>query len=196
MSKKKYTVKFYKGDYTPRQLAANKDEAICYIEHHFNSTSKKVQTTADYAMCIVGRNASQTSIKWAKLYSKLIDKEFEEIIRVGGVDGVLVGGWNGRGDGNVRKTAMPAILVEPMFCNDPDHATVMKTVSGQERLAQCLVDSIKKTFPKGGLVAFSIGHLGKTTNKKDKGAPIHGGGWEGNISEKVLKIAKTMLEDE
>ena len=190
----KYKVKFYSGDYKERQLAANKDNAICYVEHHFNSTSKKVQTTADYAVVIVGRNASQTSIKWAKKYSKAIDKEFDEITRIGGVDGVLIGGYGGRGDGNIRHTAMPAILLEPMFCNDPDHAKVIKSKDGQERLAKVLVQTIQEIFPKGGLIAFSVGHLGKRSSPNDKGAAIYGGGWEGDYAEKVLNMAKILLE--
>jgi N-acetylmuramoyl-L-alanine amidase len=190
----KYKVVIYKGDYSERQKQANKDKAICYVEHHFNSSAGLNPTTADYSVVIVGKNASETSIKWGQSYSKLVDDEFDEITRMGGVNGVLVGGYGGRGDSNIRSTNMPAILVEPMFCNDPEHAKVMKSEEGQDRLARVLAYSIQKTFPKGGLVAFSIGHKYKKTSPNDLGAAVVGGGWEADYAEQVLLRAKEMLE--
>lgn len=190
----KYTVQFYKGNYYARQKAANKAGAICYVEHHFNSTAKATQTTADLAFAIVARNASQISIQWAKRYAQAIDREFEEITRVGGIDGVVLGGVNGRGNANVKHTAMPAILLEPMFVNDPEHVQVMKSPDGQRRLAQVLVDSIVETFPDGGLVAFSVGHKYKTSRPRDRGAKVLGGGTEAEYAEQVLLQAKTLLE--
>lgn len=193
-NKKKYTVKFYTGDYPERQKAANNDKAICYVEHHFNSSAATDPTTADYAVTIVGANASKTSIEWGKLYSEKIDETFVEIRKKGGVDGVLVGGYGGRGDGNVKLTNMPAILVEPMFCNDPEHAAVIKSSEGQKKLAEVLVYTILKTFPNGGLVGFSVGHKYKTSNPNDRGAAIVGGGTEADYAEIVLRQAKILLE--
>ena len=192
--KSKYTVKFYKGDYFDRQKAANADKCICYIEHHFNSSAAPDPTTADYAVVIVGKNASTKSIQWGKLYSRMVDEEFNEIRKVGGTDGVLIGGYGGRGDGNVRLTNMPAILVEPMFCNDPEHAKVIKSQEGQEKLAEILVASILTIFPNGGLVGFSIGHKYKTSNPNDRGAEIVGGGTEADCAEQVLLAAHKLLE--
>ena len=37
-----YQVKFYKGDYLQRQLAANADKAVAYVEHHFNSSASAI----------------------------------------------------------------------------------------------------------------------------------------------------------
>lgn len=194
LSSKKHFVKFYKGDYSDRQKQANADGAICYIEHHFNSSSAKDPTTADYAVVIVGKNASKTSIYWGQIYSRLIDEEFEEIKTVGGVNGVLIGGYGGRGDGNIRLTNMPAILVEPMFCNDPDHAKIIRSAEGQDRLARVLAFSIQKAFPNGGLVAFSVGHKYKRSNPNDMGADVVGGGSEAEFAEQVLLKAKEFLE--
>ena len=46
-----YQVKFYKGDYLQRQLAANADKAVAYVEHHFNSSAS---ASANYAVVVVG----------------------------------------------------------------------------------------------------------------------------------------------
>lgn len=192
--KPKYEVVFYRGDYSARQRQANADHAICYVEHHFNSSVAADPTTADYSVVIVGSNASRTSIEWGRSYSKLVDQEFDEIKRVGGVDGVLIGGYGGRGDGNISDTKMPAILVEPMFCNDPEHAEVIRSKDGQERLAKVLVYSIRKTFPKGGKVGFSVGHKYKKSNPQDRGAALFGGGTEADYAEIVLTRAKILLE--
>lgn len=190
----KYTVKFYVGDYSSRQKAANVDKAICYVEHHFNSSDADDPTAADYSVVITGRNASKKSISWAKQYSDLINDEFLEIKRVGGADGVLVGGYGGRGDGNLILTNMPAILVEPMFCNDPEHAVVIKSADGQKRLAKVLAYTIKNNFPNGGLVAFSVGHKYKKSAPNDRGAVVYGGGTEADCSEQVLLFCKQLLE--
>lgn len=192
--KRKYQVKFYKGDYKERQRLANFDKAVCYVEHHFNSSNAKDPTTADYAVVIVGKNASVKSIQWGKLYSKTINDTFNEIRKVGGDDGVLVGGYSGRGDGNIRLTNMPAILVEPMFCNDPEHAVIIRSKEGQRRLAEVLTYTIEKIFPHGGLVAFSVGHKYKRNNPNDRGASVVGGGTEADYAECVLKEAKLLLE--
>lgn len=190
----KYKVKFYTGDYSTRQHDANSDKAMCYVEHHFNSSDADDPTTADYSVVIVGRNASKKSIAWGSLYAQTVDQEFTEIKKTGGVNGVLVGGYGGRGDGNLILTNMPAILVEPMFCNDPEHAAVMHSDEGQKKLAKILAYTIVTTFPDGGLVAFSVGHKYKKSNPNDRGAAVYGGGTEADIAENVLQYCKAILE--
>lgn len=189
----KYKVKVYKGDYFERQNQANIDRAICYIEQHFNSSANP---GASYAVTITGRNASKTSIEWAKWYAQAIDAEFKEVDKVAGDQGALVGGFGGRGDGNICKTKMPAILLEPLFCNNPSHAAIMTSEEGQKRLAKVLVESIKRFFPNGGLVAFSIGHKYKRSSPNDRGAVVAGfaGFTEADCAEKVLTYAQAMLE--
>lgn len=109
-----YKVKFYTGNYGERQEAANKDECVGYVEHHFNSTTS---STADYTMVIVGSNASRTSKNWGRWYAQAVGREFD--IPVGGDQGIVVGGYGGRGDYNIRLTDMLAILLEPLFASNP-----------------------------------------------------------------------------
>ena len=124
-----YTVKFYKGDYLQRQLAANKDKAIAYVEHHFNSSAS---AQANYAVVVVGSNASNTSRNWGRWYAKAVAEQFGT--QVAGDQGILLGGWNGRGDGNVKHTAMPALLLEPLFASNPQQAEIIRSDSGQDTL--------------------------------------------------------------
>jgi hypothetical protein len=184
-----YKVKFYKGNYTTRQHKANKDEAKAYVEHHFNSSSS---STANYAVVVTGSNASRTSKNWGRWYANAVATFFGT--KVAGDNGILVGGWNGRGDGNLKHTAMPAILLEPLFASNPQHAEVIRSESGQTDLARILVESIQRFFPDGGLIAFSVGHKYKKSSPNDRGADLAGGGSEADYAEKVLKKAAVMLE--
>ncbi|AGW15052.1 glucosaminidase domain-containing protein [Megalodesulfovibrio gigas] len=188
----KYMVKFYSGNYSVRQKSANADKCICYAEHHFNSADP----SANYALAVVAANASLTSINWGMWYAQaaaslLGTKVFSPSSTW---PGVALGGIDGRGNENLLYTDMPAILLEPLFVSNPKQAAQLKQATWQDALAKTLADSIRKFFPDGGLVAFSIGHKGKTSNPTDCGAAIHGGGHECEYAEIVLKKAATLLE--
>ncbi len=185
-----YKVRFYTGDYRDRQMDANKDKAIAYVEHHFNSFESSL---ASYSVVTTGANASSTSLNWGRWYAHAIAQEFGTT--VGGSGGLFVGGAQGKGDGNLRYTNMPAILLEPLFASNPQQADIIRSESGQTRLARVLVESIQRFFPDGGLIAFSVGHKYKKSKPRDMGAALAGGGMEATYSEKVLLIAKTILEN-
>jgi len=183
-----YRVKFYKGNYSVRQRTANADGCVAYVEHHFNSSAG---AAGGYAVVIVGSNASNASKNWGRWYAQVVAQSFG--IGVGGDGGLVVGGYNGRGDANLRLTRMPAILVEPLFANNPEHAGWIRSDAGRERLAHVLADSIQRCFPGGGLVGFSVGHKYKTANPADRGASVYGGGTEADYAEDVLIQAATFL---
>jgi len=184
-----YQVKFYKGDYYARQAAANEDQCKLYIEQHFNSSASQ---SANYSVVVTGYNASQTSKNWGRWYARAVSQEFD--IPVGGESGLLVGGYNGRGDYNLRFTNMPAILLEPFFVSNPQTAELIKTEAAQYRLASILTESIQRFLPDGGLVGFSVGHKYKTSSPNDRGAAVFGGGTEADIAEAVLLKAQQQLE--
>ena len=185
-----YKIKFYKGDYLQRQQQANADKAVAYVEHHFNSSASE---QANYAVVVVGSNASQTSRNWGRWYARAIAEQFGT--KVAGDEGILVGGWNGRGDGNVKHTQMPALLLEPLFASNPQQAEIIRSASGQAALARVLAESIRRFFPKGGLIAFSVGHKYKTSSPKDRGAALAGGGTEADHAEKVLEQTAALLAE-
>jgi len=183
----KYIVKFYKGNYKTRQRNANKDGCVLYVEHHFNSSKKN--PNANYSVVIVGKNASQKSKDVGRDYTKRVSKFFGTDI--GGNDGILIGGYGGHGNYNLKFTSMPAILLEPLFASNCKHAKWIK--NDTDILAKLLVGTIRNAFPNGGLIAFSVGHKYKTTNPWDRGAKINGGGTEADYAEKVLLMAKEIL---
>ena len=184
-----YMVKFYRGEYIDRQRAANMDKAVAYVEHHFNSAGP----TANYALVVVGSNASQTSVNWGSWYAKAVAELFgTEVFRP---DGVARGGLDGRGDGNVKHTNMPALLLEPLFVSNPQQAEIVRSVSGQAALARILAESIRRFFPQGGLIAFSVGHKYKPSRPNDRGAALAGGGTGADCAEKVLEQAAALLTE-
>lgn len=67
-------------------------------------------------------------------YAEAIGREFSATL--GGDQGILVGGYNGRGDDNVRYTDMPAVLLEPLFGSNPAHAEWIRSEAEQTRLAR------------------------------------------------------------
>lgn len=167
-----YTVKFYSGDYSARQRAANRDKAIVYVEGHANSAES---ATADYAMAVVASNHSDKSMQMAREFAAacgtLFDVGGDKDRDVYGSTGVRVGG---RGDGNLSRTDMPAVLLEPVFGSNPKQAAIAETDDGLNRLAGVINALVRRHFPAGGLVAFSIGHIGKTNAPKDRGAAWKG----------------------
>jgi len=185
----KYSVKFYKGDYIDRQKQANRDNCVAYVEQHFNCCLR----TNGYAVAVTASNASQTSKNWGRWYAKAIAKEFNT--RISGDDGIFIGGIDGRGNGNIYYTKMPAILLEPLFASDSEQAEIIRSEEGQKILAKVLAESIRKFFPAGGTVAFSVGHKYKSSEPNDRGTKLNGGGLEADYAEIVLEKAKNMLEN-
>jgi len=185
-----YEVHEYRGNYRWRQKQANRDGCVAYVEHHFNAS---INQAANYTLVITGYRASETSKNWGRDYAKLVSQAFGT--ELGGVDGLLVGGFSGRGTGSIKYTAMPAILLEPLFVSNPEQAELVQSEAGQDKLAQCLVDSIRTTFPRGGKIGFSVGHKYKISSPNDRGAAVYGGGTEAYFAEVVLKKAKFMLEE-
>jgi hypothetical protein len=183
-----YTVKFYKGDYIDRQSQANADKCVAYVEQHFNS----FMSSDNYTVVITGSNASQTSKNWGRWYAAAVARDFN--IPIGGDQGIVVGGYDGRGDGNLRHTKMPAILLEPLFASNPQQSEWIRSEDGQSRLARILCESIQRFFQEGGTIGFSVGHKYKTSNPGDRGASVIGGGWEADYAEAVLVKAKELLE--
>lgn len=181
-----YKVKFYKGEYRERQRNASRDRAVCYVEHHFNMTADR-----NTSCVIVGSNASRKSIEFGRDYVEIVSQHFGT--KPSGDRGVVKGGYEGRGNGNVYYADCPAILLEPLFCGNPKHVAAIKSEQGQSTLAECLVFAIKQNFPEGGLVAFSVGHKYKTSKPKDRGAALLGGGSEADYAEKVLLKAAALL---
>jgi hypothetical protein len=186
----KYDVRFVWGDYPNRQRQANGLNAVCYVEQHFNAAD---DPSAHGTEVIVSTNASATSKAWGRAYAQRVSKDLDTTLRHPKDGGILVGGYGGRGNGNLSSTAMPAILLEPCYASNSAEAAKIRDPFYQKVLAKALSDTIKEIFPKGGIVAFSVGHKGKTSKPYDRGTPVLGGGMESDYAEIVLKMASEIL---
>ena len=191
-----YRVKNYTGGYRERQEAANQDGAVCFVALHFNSSP----ATANYSLVILPKYASRTARFWAQTLVKSVVGLFGTVAWGPENDGVKIGGFDGRGDSQINLVQCPAILPELLFCSNPEHAAILRAVAGRQALAEALVDSIRTHFPKGGLVAFSVGHAGKPEpHAADRGAvivPIAGDAsvyYEADAAEDVLNRAAALL---
>lgn len=187
-----YQVRFYQGDYEERQQRANQDGCVAYLEHHFNSSDNPA--TAHTEVLVAG-NASERSRAWGRDYAQAVAAAFGCPLGGRERDGLMVLHDGDRGVGNIERTAMPAILVEPLFVSNLEQAALIRSEEGQELLAQCLVQSVRAHFPQGGLIGFSVGHKYKTSAPRDRGAPLvgPGGGEEADYAERVLLRARDLL---
>ena len=186
---RKYTVTFYSGNYRARQRDANRDGADLYVEHHFNSF---FLPGPDYCVAVVAKNASSRSIHFATIYTQLIHELLGCPLRADGP--VIIGGFKGRGNGNLKHTKMPAVLLEPLFISNPDSAAFVATIDGREALAGVLVAAICEFLPDGGCIAFSVGHKGRTFRPRDRGAALYPGiPVEGNVPPTEADLAEDVL---
>lgn len=186
-----YTVQFFTGDYGPRQRQAIAENCVAYVEQHFNSGIESAQ----YSLVIIpDPNPFSVAQDWAQSYANRVAQLFGTTIF--GDDGIKPGGFEGRGNGNIKVAGseMPALLLESLFASHKAHAAAIRTEVGQDNLADSLVESIRTFFPGGGKIAFSVGHKYKISSPTDRGVPLHGGGMEADYAEKVLLKAARKLQ--
>lgn len=184
-----YTPEILNGNYRDRQRRANELNALFYYEQHFNSVGGPAAQTADYACSVVASNASQTSkavgrdlaVRWATALGTRVG---------GGARGLIVGG---RGEGNLRYTAMPAVIGEPLFVSNPGQAELVRTPETQHAIAKVVANVIREWFDKPGIIALSVGHKGKVPDL-DRGAKVYGGGFEAHYAEQVIQQIAVMLQ--
>jgi N-acetylmuramoyl-L-alanine amidase len=184
----KYEILLPHGDYPDRQLKANVWKADVYIEQHFNSKlNDRAEDSDNYSCVVVAHNAGKKSTEVAATYASLAAKRLG--LANGGVTKV---GYGKAGDGNLRLTDMPAVLLEPLFVSDLSQAELASSPLGQDLLAQLIVDTVVTHFPNGARVALSTGHKYQD-RKQDPGAPTANGLWEADLADAVVKLAAQKL---
>lgn len=183
-------IKRFTGSYYDRQIQANAWEADLYLELHANSVAA---SDVDYAICVVASNHSQRSydlaVWYALAFGKLFDVGDDTDHDIGYEDGVRVGG---RGNGNLRHTNMPAVLLEPGFASNPVQARMMEADSGIAAAAS----TILRGAAGYSKIALSVGHKGKP-NSGDMGAPWTGDRfqWEAEWAEAVVDMVESLARD-
>jgi N-acetylmuramoyl-L-alanine amidase len=118
-----------------RVAIANKEEVQLYCSLHFNAFNGKANGTEVFAISTTGANVAANVLK--------------ELVSLGFVN-------RGVKDGShlyvVKKTKMPAILVEFLFCDSPRD---MKLYNAQ-KLADAFVEGITKSLSSNLLDTFAI----------------------------------------
>lgn len=169
------------GDYKARQVKANEAAAGLYLELHLNSASPSATGVETW----VATNASSTSKRVAAEIGRALSKRTGLILRHGGVAQV-----GGRAEGSVVYTAMPAVLVEIGFCSNADDLAVVKDLV--DEVADALLDAVEVSLSGIELLALSVGHVGKTSNKADRGAALADrSGYEADVT---LLIASRLMQ--
>lgn len=182
---KLYSVLRGRGPLYHRQMLGNRVGCVAWAEQHHNAlgvakpakdappevwakyhaTMAKIRGQS-FSMAIVDSTAKcrAESVAWGKVYTALCAAEYQQQDR-----GVVV--YGGRGSYNVRFLRCPAILLEPLCISNPKIAASARTGDGIDGTARCLVESIRKHLPGGGLIGLSVGHAHR--GKPDPGAKVH-----------------------
>ena len=186
-----YQIQFYYGDYHQRQQQANADGVILYVEHRFNTFSRK----SNYTLVKVTDVAPNKAVNFAADYANMIHKRLNIPLYENDVPGVIRTRRGRRGDDSIRLCNMPAVILEPLFVSNPDHVKLFWN-GGREVLADSLAAIVRKYFPEGGSIGFSVGHRYKRSKPFDQGAHCWGTPEfsEASLSEQVLWVAKFFLE--
>ena len=143
-----YLFRFYSGTSKEKQTKANHDKCTAYLDFQFNISS---DPQINYTSVAVASNASRISKYWGRQLAQFISEDFA--VPIGGNNGILIGGENGKNELDLIYTHMPAILALPLFISNPLHVTWIKDKSLQFQLARNLAKSIYSTFPNGGSFA-------------------------------------------
>lgn len=185
-----YTVLRPVGDYYGRQEWAAAHGAQLYLEQHFNASDN---VHADGALAIVTSRPLPESIALAREYAT----RAAEVCPHGRVlaSGPVQVGGHGGGNVDHLRTGCPSALLEPGFVSCPAFDAWASTDEGLAALANIIVHVVRGALPRGGVVALSCGHVGKTSHPDDRGAPRAGGGWEADLAERVIDLAARLLAE-
>lgn len=183
-----YVILRPRGDYDTRQHVAAAAGCDLYLEQHFNSA---VDPGVTYPAGLY-LDGDEPSRALAREYAARVS----EVCPVrGGEPRAIPLGPGDRGRVNLRYVASPRAILEPGFGSNPAFAAWAQSADGVEALAGALVHVVRGACPRGGVVALSVGHLGKAQAPDDRGAPLAGGGWEGDLALRVVDRAHEMLAE-
>ena len=177
------------GDYRPRQEWARARGARLYLEQHFDAAA---DPRVDGSLSIVAAGDPESAALGREYAARAAEVcPHRRVVSWGPVQ---VGG---RGAGNVERTrtGCPSALLEPGFVSCPDFDAWAGSDAGLDALAGLIVHVVRGALPGGGVVALSVGHLGRNSRPVDRGAPRVGGGWEADLAAEVVARAARALVD-
>jgi hypothetical protein len=179
-------------DYRDRQLYANSKDAVGYIEGHYNASAYDKPGVQDNpASCLVASNSGSKTREMAKYFADKVSEAFDYPNR-----GCVVTENGDAGYWNLYYAAGNSILLEPLYVSDSDQALMAQSELGQDKIAQIIADLVRKFYPDGGLIAFSVGHKFKVSSPYDRGAPVVNtdGLGEADLVELYMHKAAALLE--
>lgn len=155
---KRFDVLNARGTIAARQDLANRQGVICFVEQHLNASTSP---TPWYSCAFYAENRHPKTTEFARLYVETCSRIL-----------LTPNGGHRVGPSNcARMYRVPAFLAEPGFISNPEFSRFVRTGGGAETVARCLVETIEKMFPNGGLVGLSVGHAYRGNN--DPGAPAY-----------------------
>lgn len=195
----RYTVLRPTGDYADRQREATEAGALLYLEQHLNaSTDPHVcHPMGIYRGDIkADTDPDARPLALAQEYAEHVFSSSGFPFRWPPESRALFS--SSRGYGNLSRLGpdVVGILMEPGHVSNPAFAAWVKTPAGILGLARCIVHVVRGAAPHGGVIALSVGHIGKTSSPHDRGAPVHGGGWEGDLAQRIVDLATALLATE
>lgn len=182
-----YRLLYPTGDYYPRQAWAREQGAELYIEVHLNAST---DPTAIGSCCVLPASPTPESLALGRELAQAASEVTPDgELREGGLR------LGGKGWANVdpARTGCPSALWEPCFVSHAPTVEWLRRGGGTAQLARRLATTIQRALPAGGVVALSVGHLGRTSYPNDHGAPVAGGGWEVDIAAEIVRLAGEIL---
>lgn len=165
-----YKVVRLTGDYEAREAEARRRGCAMVWHQHLNSVG---DPRPSYALVEIAEPTTQRELRCARdaaaNYAKLLGGG------LGAGDGVKVLKDGERGE-NIIDNTLEAYISEPLFASNPAQARWVAVPANQRALARAAVDAIKANYPDGSTIGLSIGHIGKTSSPRDRGAVVVGTG--------------------
>lgn len=172
------------GDYPARNRSAAVSGASVYADLHGNAFTP----SKDYALVEVMSWANAKTLAFANTLA-------QEISACMGIPnaGVRKLGRYSRGAICIRNFPRDrvAVICEPANLSNPKRSAWLRVPGNLDKLADAYARAFRQHFPEGTAVALSIGHLGKTTSPKDRGASLVADGtpYDGDDTEADINVA-------
>jgi len=187
-----YKVVRLTGDYEAREDEARRRGCAMVWHQHLNSVD---DPKPSYTLVEVAYPTTPRELKCARDAAV----NYERLLRggFGDGDGVKVLPDGHRGESIIDNTR-EAYISEPLFASNPVQAKWVAKPENQRALAKANVEAIKANYPDGSVIGLSIGHIGKTSNPRDRGAQVVGTGlMEADVCTGiVVEMERLLLEEE
>lgn len=190
----KFNVVWLTGDYTgqkkERQMQAQKNKCDVVIEFHFNASLNGSAKGAEV---------------WYRIYS-IVSRRLAEIL----LAKFTSIGLKPRGVRAATKDSRAAfinsypnniivVLLEPAFVTNKEDATKLHDKKFMNDLASAIANGLRDFAAETKhreikTIGLSVGHIGKSSNPKDKGAKCVFGDYEADHAKEVAEIVAKLLQ--